>query len=714
MNKNKRLVIVSLVSSIALMSGSTPSLAASVAPSLSSYMTKDWTEAQWHLTDSRIADAWNISKGEGEVVAVIDTGVDANHPDLKGNILNGFEFVSNKDDKGQVTWSPVPVDAANMTDEEGHGTHVSGIIAAKDNGFGVTGVASSAKILPIKINNLMHYGTGPEFFFGIKDAIHLAVDNHAKVINMSLGGPSFEGTDTTVISDDAKAYIAAAKVMCDAISWAKTQGTITVVAAGNDGIGGNPSSLPAICKDAVSVAATDVTNHAAFFSSYDPTVNIAAPGYNVLSTLSQKVSPMFKYGVMSGTSMASPVVAGAVALLQTAFPEETPDQIIARMDSTAVDAGVTGKDSVYGYGLLDLGAAIGADEVRNSVSDSTQLVSSVRYSYNDDPNSFTVAWNQPLGSALPDSYTVKIYDRYGSLYSTDNITGENVRYNVELPDRFNYAFWAVVSANYGNKAVTAPPVFQQGNAIPLKNVSFNPVKNDTGALTGVDLSWSGLSSLETDAVAYGYYGLGMFWDRKFLVPDTNGDLPTSVHADFTQPRMLVENTDISDYDVQLFAYSATSNGLDGSVQTSYYTVPAKNAIALGRTFQEYDSKKISNNFVINNSHMADCEGAATDCSKAQFKVTYKVAYKDKKKKVKVKTYTKTIKSTDSVYMDFMTSAHTRGFKTVTPFNVDSRTVKVNVTVNLINANGKLGNVLMPTKTIYANSTLNELDLGIYY
>ncbi len=235
----------------------------------------------WGIRKIRAPEAWDRTRGKASVlVAVIDTGVDYRHPDLEGMVVKGPDL-ANRD--------------GDPMDDHGHGTHVAGTIAAKANGDGVVGVAYGVKILAIKA--LDEDGSGPED--QIARAIDAAVQNGAKVINMSLGGP-----------DDSRA-------LRDAVARANKKGVLCVVAAGNDG--NTQNDYPAAYPDSFAVGATDTSDNRAYFSNYGRYVQIAAPGVGILSSAGGG-----GYERLSGTSMACPHVAGAAGLLLSARPDFGP------------------------------------------------------------------------------------------------------------------------------------------------------------------------------------------------------------------------------------------------------------------------------------------------------------------------------------------------------------------------------------------------------
>ncbi len=284
--------------------------------------TDTYRGQQWDFTKIRVADAWPRSTGDGVVVAVIDSGVDAGHPDLQGNVLSGYDAIT-----GQ---------AGTSTDTNGHGTHVAGTIAAvTGNDVGVSAIAPDAKVLPVKVLGADGKGNMSD----TAEGIIWAADHGAGVINMSLGATS----KVTAVSN--------------AISYARSKGVVVVASAGNSRSTGSPTSWPAADEGVIGVAATDSADKVGTFSNAGSYVDVAAPGVNIASTM-----PAAKgsYGFMSGTSMAAPHVAAVAALLKAYRPALTPDQVQAALQSSAVDLGITGRDNDYGYGRIDAVAALAA------------------------------------------------------------------------------------------------------------------------------------------------------------------------------------------------------------------------------------------------------------------------------------------------------------------------------------------------------------------
>lgn len=276
--------------------------------------------AQWSLVSLALPEGVD---GAGQVVAVIDSGVAADHEDLAGQIVDGFDFVDG-----------VPLPAGSSVDGNGHGTHIAGVVAASTgNGVGVASVAPSAKVMPLRA--LEDDGTG--FESDAAEAVVWAVDNGATVVNLSLGADK------------------PLEVLAEAIDYAVANGVPVVAAAGNEQEEGNPRIWPASLDAVIAVSAVDAQLAPSKFSSSGTWVDVAAPGTRVLSTYTGN-----RYVYMSGTSMAAPHVSATVALLQSRYPDLTPGQVRELLVATADDLGPAGFDERYGFGLVDPAGALAA------------------------------------------------------------------------------------------------------------------------------------------------------------------------------------------------------------------------------------------------------------------------------------------------------------------------------------------------------------------
>jgi len=292
---------------------------------------------QWAFTKVPFVAAWAAdgTQGAGVTVAVVDTGVMANHPDLSGQVLTGAHFLHSD------TGEPVEPGVGGTDDFNGHGTHVSGTIDAKsNNATGVSGAAPGVKILPVKVL----CGDGNGFASDVADGIVWAVDNGARVINLSLGGGATPAEQA-------------------AVEYARDHDVVVVAAGGNDGTGG-AASYPAAYSTAdanvVAVAATDNANAHPSYGTTGAYLDVAAPGgvpvsgcannpaVEILSTWNDG-----GYCSIAGTSMSTPHVSAAAALLRAANGACTAAQVKGRLRATAADLGAPGVDSTFGAGLVD-------------------------------------------------------------------------------------------------------------------------------------------------------------------------------------------------------------------------------------------------------------------------------------------------------------------------------------------------------------------------
>jgi type VII secretion-associated serine protease mycosin len=265
-----------------------------------------------------LLEAWEAGLGRGQIrVAVVDTGVDAAHPDLTGRVLHGYDFAN---------------DDADADDDQWHGTWVAAIVAANtNNGVGIAGVAPSAQILPVKVLDAQGNGTDEDIAAGIR----WAADHEADVINLSLRAAS----DAPVIRN--------------AVEHALARDAVVVAASGNSG--STVPQYPAAYPGVVAVAATDGNGHVASFSARGPWIDIAAPGVNITSARSRSL-----YEAMSGTSYAAPIVAGVAALARSVDPLAPASEIVSRLLETARDAGPVGIDPSFGHGVVDAFAVVAA------------------------------------------------------------------------------------------------------------------------------------------------------------------------------------------------------------------------------------------------------------------------------------------------------------------------------------------------------------------
>ncbi len=266
---------------------------------------------QWHLGKIEAPAAWDITTGSAQMpIAIIDSGIDLDHPDLAQKILPGFNFLD---------------DSTNGDDVYGHGTAVAGAATAiSDNLTGVSGVSWQSPVVPLVVLNGSNYAT----YYDMARAIIWAADHGIKVINISLGGSSSSTT------------------LQNAVNYAWGKGCLIFASAAN----ANTSTkyYPAACNNVVSVAATDKYDKKASFSNYGDWIDITAPGHYIYTTKNGG-----SYGYYSGTSFSSPISAGLAALIWSAHPELTNTAVQTIIEENSDDLGAAGFDAIFGHGRIN-------------------------------------------------------------------------------------------------------------------------------------------------------------------------------------------------------------------------------------------------------------------------------------------------------------------------------------------------------------------------
>ncbi|QNE78354.1 type VII secretion-associated serine protease mycosin [Streptomyces finlayi] len=293
-------------------------------------------DQQWGLAALHTDRAWQTTRGEGIKVAVLDTGVDATHPDLAGQVLPGKDLIGFGAERGDRAWAL-------------HGTAMAGIIAGRGNGpgrsDGVLGIAPGAKILPGRVilesNDKSRAKARRSRGTALAEGIRWATDQGADVINLSLGDDSESAHPDP--SEDA------------AVQYALAKGVSVVASAGNSGEKGDRISYPAAYPGVIAVAAVDKYGTHAAFSTRRWYATVSAPGVDVVVA-----NPDRHYYIEWGTSAASAFVSGAVALVRAAHPDLNPAQIKKLLADTARNSPPEGRDDARGYGLVDPAAAIEA------------------------------------------------------------------------------------------------------------------------------------------------------------------------------------------------------------------------------------------------------------------------------------------------------------------------------------------------------------------
>jgi len=266
----------------------------------------------WHLPKIQATTAWGTTRGDEITIAILDSGVDANHADLAGKLVAGWNFYDNN---------------SNTSDVYGHGTKVAGAAAATtDNAMGVASVAGNARIMPIRITDT----SGMGYTSMMAKGLTWAADRGVRVANISFGG-------------------AGSSTVQSAAQYLKNKGGLLIMAAGNSG----SESTIAPSDTLVVVSGTTSSDARASWSSYGRFVDVAAPGAGIWTTVRGG-----SYSAVSGTSFASPVTAGVVALMMAANPVLSPSDIEKHLFSSSVDLGSAGVDKYYGYGRINAAAAV--------------------------------------------------------------------------------------------------------------------------------------------------------------------------------------------------------------------------------------------------------------------------------------------------------------------------------------------------------------------
>jgi subtilisin family serine protease len=335
----KKLFLLSVAAAAMAISPSVISALADSAPS--------YPESQYHIPLSGFDRAWQVTEGSPEVkIAVIDTGVDLNHR----------EFANTRFDPLSYNVNEGLVGIQHLMDDGGHGTQVIGVIAANNrDGEGVSGAAPNVTIMVIKANKVPANIYSP---IRVAIGIRYAADNGAHIINLSMAAIT---TDTNIAS---------------AIEYAASKDVLVVAAAGNNSSG--TPYYPGAFDNVIAVSSIDDQQNISGFSNHGAHIDIAAPGTRISTTrYSSHDASLDPYSRTNGTSFAAPQVAAALALVKSANPGMTWQQVRDRVLSTARDAGMAGFDNYYGHGILDVKAALGIqDPVQPSSSSSSETTTS--------------------------------------------------------------------------------------------------------------------------------------------------------------------------------------------------------------------------------------------------------------------------------------------------------------------------------------------------
>lgn len=430
---------------------------ASATPNDTSY------PSQWHLPKISAPAAWDTTIGStGVSIAIADSGVDPTHPDLAGKLQPGYNFV---------------LSSTDTHDFYGHGTKVAGSAAAMSNNTtGVAGVAWSNPIVPLVITDSTGYAT----YSAMARAMTYAADKGIRIINLSFAGSSSSST------------------LQNAVDYAWNKGTIVFASAGNYGT--STLQYPAACNHVVAVAATTSTDAFASFSSYGTWITVSAPGSSILTT-----SNGGGYASVSGTSFASPITAGLGALILSANPSLTAQQVVDIIKQNGDDLGTAGFDQYFGYGRINAAKSIIAAKNAVAQVDTTAPVSSIT----SPSNGATVSGVVPVNVSATDTTGVTRVELYvnGALLATDTAAPYSFSWDTAASGsgtRYLYAVAYDAAGNAGQSsqvtvtvsaatADTVAPVVSitkpaDGSSITkLNNVTITATATDSVGVTKMDI-----------------------------------------------------------------------------------------------------------------------------------------------------------------------------------------------------------------------------------
>ncbi len=394
--------------------------------------------SEWHLNKIGATSAWDTTQGAGVTIAILDSGVDATHPDLAPNLVPGYNAYSNNLDTADVC---------------GHGTAVAGSAAARsNNGAGVASVAGQAKIMPIRIAYL-DAATNSCYAYAstIAAGITWAADHGARIANVSYGPLAGNAT------------------IQNAAQYMKSKGGLVFISAGNNGIDENlvPSTT------LIAVSATDSTDNKASWSSYGNFVSLAAPGANIWTTSRGGI-----YQGWNGTSFASPVAAGVAALMMAAAPSLDGAQIEQALFASSVDLGAPGRDPQFGYGRVDANAGVKAALAKVGAIDSQPPTSAITSPAANSSVSGLVTVNVAAGDNVGvDRVELKAN---GTVVGSDSASPFSFSWNSANAANGMTTLIATAFDKAGNATASSPVAVNVANSAPP------PVKDSTPPQLRID------------------------------------------------------------------------------------------------------------------------------------------------------------------------------------------------------------------------------------
>ncbi len=423
--------------------------------------------SQWHLPKISAPMAWDAVTGSSTVdIAIADSGVDPTHPDLAGKLIPGYNFYDNNNDTRDVF---------------GHGTKVAGAAAAiGNNGIGVSGVAWSNPIMPLRVSDTAGYA----YYSTMADAIIYAADHGVRIVNLSFGGTSSSST------------------LQSAIDYAWNKGTIVFASAGNSNV--ITLTYPAACNHAVAVAATDSADRKASFSNYGSWITVSAPGAGIYTTANGGA-----YASVSGTSFSSPITAGVAALILSVNPLLSAQQVVDILKQNTDDLGTAGFDQYFGYGRVNAAKTVASALTTVATTDTQPPTVSI----SSPGNGSTVKGIVTVTVAAADNYGVTKVDLLldGALlasdtsapytFSWDSATLADGKHTLEsraYDAAGNSASSAVVGVTTQNALDTIPPTIYifsplNGSSITrLRKTAVSASATDDTAVSRLELYIDGV------------------------------------------------------------------------------------------------------------------------------------------------------------------------------------------------------------------------------
>ena len=378
--------------------------------------------SEWHLTKIQAPNAWGITTGSAAItIAFVDSGVDPTHEDLASKLVPGWNFLTG---------------SSNTADDQGHGTETAGsAAAATNNGVGVAAAGWLNTIMPLEIVD----STGSASTSNVASAITYAADHGARIVNISLAGPS-----------DSSA-------MESAISYAWNKNTVVFASAGNYST--SAPYYPAACTNAVAVSATDPNDNLSSYSNFGNWITLSAPGDSILSTINGG-----GYGYVSGTSFSSPIAASVAALVLSVRPSLSASALVSLLEQNSDDLGAPGYDTSFGWGRVNAYKAVSA--ASSITVDTTPPVVSITSPTSGATVAGTVS---VLGTATDDVSVANIQ------FYVDN---QLVSSTASSPFTFSWSSTSVPNGTHTLTVKASDPASNVGQASVTVNVS-NAVVVDT-------------------------------------------------------------------------------------------------------------------------------------------------------------------------------------------------------------------------------------------